>query len=917
MKRIIAAALAAVMLLGTMRTDVPAVQKDQRQATEIMAEAGREKLNFNQGWKFVRQNIPEAVNVEYPMEELERWENVELPHSVRLEEYNNSGGKNYQGEAMYRKHFYLPESYQGKKLYLEFEAVMGVTDVWVNGVHLQGHMAEKTGKDDGNHTQYGGYLPFVLDVTEQVHCGDEKNVVTVLTDNRDNWNVPPGKPQGELDFTYFGGIYRNVWLHSVNTVHITDELLEDEAAGGGVLIDYPNVSEVSATAEVKTHIRNEESSAQTVTLQTSLQDADGTVVAEDRKELQIPAQNAVSAEQTLTVQNPTLWDLDHPYLHTLVSVVSVNGHETDRVETETGIRKITMSAANGMQINGKPAGFLSGVNRHQEYPYVGYAASDNMQRRDAIKYKSAGFNIVRTAHHPQAESFLHACDELGILVIEAVPGWQHWSDDAVFAERIENDIRQMIRRDRNHPSVVTFEISLNESPGVPDGFTNRMERIAKEEHPSIRTSAENPHNGAAGDILYGTPDEVAGWSGTAQSFIREYGDFWEEQFGGFENSCRVTRAPGTFYPGGEARMIEHANNRLWKGYSFGATGAISLSQGIGHYKDSSHRFAGMTMWIGIDHNRGYHETMSPCGLWDLMRIPKYSYYAFASQRPADKDPYLEALDVETGPMLFIASSWSEKAPVKDKANGETLGTDEKRTIYVYSNAEKVTLSVVKDGKETWSRESAPITEGTAGNLDHPPFCFTEVPYEAGSCLKAAGYDASGKEIAVQEVRTAGKPAQILLTADESGGGLTADGSDLVMVYAQILDQDGNLCQTADHSVKFSADGDGSIVGDGDKRVGANPVYAEAGMTGVLVQASKTAGEIRVHADAAGLESGFLTVTSRPMEEKQFPMRKLHRAYRWIRILCTWRKRKSLSRALISRIFPLIPWKRTGLLMRTA
>ena len=160
MKRIIAAALAAVMLLGTMRTDVPAVQKDQRQATEIMAEAGREKLNFNQGWKFVRQNIPEAVNVEYPMEELERWENVDLPHSVRLEEYNNSGGKNYQGEAMYRKHFYLPESYQGKKLYLEFEAVMGVTDVWVNGVHLQGHMAEKTGKDDGNHTQYGGYLPF-------------------------------------------------------------------------------------------------------------------------------------------------------------------------------------------------------------------------------------------------------------------------------------------------------------------------------------------------------------------------------------------------------------------------------------------------------------------------------------------------------------------------------------------------------------------------------------------------------------------------------------------------------------------------------------------------------------------------------------------------------------------------------------
>lgn len=207
----------------------------KERAVQIEAEPGREKLHFNQGWKFVRQNIPEAIEVDYDMEELERWENVDLPHSVRLEAENNSGGKNYQGPAMYRKHFYLSDSYEGKKLYIEFEGVMGVTDVWVNGTHLQGYMAKKTGEN----TQYGGYLPFILDITDAVHCDGEANVITVLTDNSDNINVPPGKPQGQLDFTYFGGIYRNVWLHSMNNVHITDAIFEDVTAGGGILVDYP------------------------------------------------------------------------------------------------------------------------------------------------------------------------------------------------------------------------------------------------------------------------------------------------------------------------------------------------------------------------------------------------------------------------------------------------------------------------------------------------------------------------------------------------------------------------------------------------------------------------------------------------------------------------------------------------------
>ena len=872
-KRGIAWLLTAAMMLSLIPGQSFTVRAEESEPPQqIEAEEGREKLNFNQGWKFVRQYIPEAVEVDYDMEELERWESVDLPHTVREEPLINSGGINYQGQAMYRKHFYLSESYQGKKLYIEFEGVMGVTDVWVNGEHLQGHMAAKT----GDNTQYGGYLPFVLDITDYVHCDGEANVITVLTDNSDNETVPPGKPQSQLDFTYFGGIYRNVWIHSVNPVHITDELYEDVVAGGGILIDYPEVSEKTASADISTHVRNEEDTDVTVTVNTQIVDKEGQIKGEAEDEITLEAGEADTVSQNLTITDPHLWSLDDPYLHTVVSTVYVDGEETDRVETSTGIRRITMDPENGVLINGENPGFLSGVNRHQEYPYIGYAASSSLQRKDAVKFKSAGFNIVRTAHHPQSEDFLEACDELGILVIEAVPGWQHWSDDPAFAERVENDIRQMIRRDRNHPCIFTFEISLNESPGVPENFTNEMDAVAKEEHPSVRTSAENPHDNAAGDVLYGKPDEVASWSDTALSLIREYGDFWEEQYGTFTDSCRVTRGTGGFYPGGEARMVIQANNRLWNGFTFSGTGATSLAEGIGYYNDTDHRYAGMTMWIGIDHNRGYHETMSPCGIWDLMRIPKYSYYAFASQRPAEKDEYLESMSVETGPMLFVASSWSETAPVVDKTNGETLGTDDSRIIYVYSNAEKVKLSVMGAGGEVlYEAEQEPMTGESSGvsevdNLEHPPFYFENVPYTEGAWLLAEGYDADGQVIASQEVHTAGEPAAVRLEVDDEGMDLTADGSDKVMVYAYVVDKDGNVCQDADNTIEFSVEGAGSIVGDGDRRVGSNPVQAEAGVTGVYIEADKTAGDIRVTAESDGLESGSAEITTVPLEDKVVP-----------------------------------------------
>lgn len=831
--------------------------------TVLAKEDGREKLNFNQGWKFVRGNIQEAIQVDYPMEELERWESVNLPHTVREEPYINSGGINYQGEAMYRKHFKLSEDYEGKKIFIEFEGVMGVTDVWVNGEHLQGKMAAKTGEN----TQYGGYLPFILDVTDVVHCDGAYNVITVLTDNSDNETVPPGKPQSQLDFTYFGGIYRNVWLEVTDQVHITDAVYEDIVAGGGILVEYPQVSKESATVSVQTHVRNEGDAEREVTLKTDLVDAEGKIVQTLSSSYTISGNGENTFEQELVVSNPNLWNLDTPYLYKLVSTVMADGKELDCEETKVGFRKITMSPETGLCINGEHAGFLSGVNRHQEYPYVGYAASSNMQRRDAIKFKNAGFNIVRTSHSVQSIDFIEACDELGILVMECVPGWQHWSNDERFAARVKNDIRQMVRRTRNHPSILCYEISLNESSGMPDTFTNECNNIAKEEHPDIFTSAENPRAGANSDILYGTPSEVASWSDTAMSLIREYADYWNEQNGNFTDKARVTRGQGTFYPGGEGAMVIQAQNALWNGYTFVGTGGISLSEGIKNYVDSNKRFIGVEKWIGIDHNRGYHETMSPCGVWDLMRLPKYLYYAYESQRPLEENAYLEARGVDTGASIFIASSWSQTAPVVDKTN-EQIGTDEERIIHVYSNADQVRLSVMSaDGESLWTATQDPYAGGTASYLDHPPFIFEDVPYTEGSYLKAEGLSEDGQVLMTQERHTAGEPAKLKLEVDSCGMDLVADGSDQVMVYAYVLDENGNVCQAADNKLYFSVEGEASIVGDGDRRVGSNPINAEAGITGIMLQSTKTAGEVKIKVQAEGLEEHEVTIETVPMTEK--------------------------------------------------
>ena len=217
----------------------------------------REKIKTNNYWQFYKGNVEGAENVGYNDT---NWETVHLPHTPQIEDIDVV--RHFQGICWYRKKLTPDPMWKGKKLFIEFEAAMQVADVWVNGKHITTH--------------YGGYLPFIIDISDIDF--DSENIIAVRLDNSDNADVPPGKPLGKLDFCYFGGLYRNVWLHVLNDVHISNAVYANKPASGGVFVRYENVNGQSADVVVETHVVNYGDKENKVTLQSVLVDAKGNVV---------------------------------------------------------------------------------------------------------------------------------------------------------------------------------------------------------------------------------------------------------------------------------------------------------------------------------------------------------------------------------------------------------------------------------------------------------------------------------------------------------------------------------------------------------------------------------------------------------------------------------------------------------------
>lgn len=771
---------------------------------------GRTVYSMNPAWRMYKGHLEGAEQPDFNDKE---WDLVSLPDGIEYVPSEASGCVNYQGEVWYRKHFTPEETWKGKQLFLHFEAIMGKAKVWINGTLVNEH--------------YGGFLPVIANVTEYLNY-EEDNVIAVWADNSNDPSYPPGKPQDMLDFTYSGGIYRDCWMIVHNNVFITDPNYENETAGGGLFVSFGHISQSQAEIRLDAHVRNSSNTYFSGKIEYQLFDKDNRRVCQANKAFSVSKGKARNTSLTIKVEKPELWEPDSPYLYQLhVLLKDKSGHIVDGYRRRIGIRSIEFKGKDGFWLNGKPYPYpLIGANRHQDFAIIGNALSNSLHWRDAKKLRDAGLRVIRNAHYPQDPAFMDACDELGLFVIVNTPGWQFWNKEPIFAQRVYSDIRNMVRRDRNHPSVWMWEPILNET-WYPEDFAKNVVDILHEEYPypycyvGCDVTAKgheyfpihftHPLNGAGGAFNTSKMDPKISY------FTREWGDNVDD-WNSHNSPSRVNRAWG------EIPMLVQAQGYAKTDYKYTCYDVL--------YRNTRQHMGGC-LWHSFDHQRGYHPDPFYGGIMDAFRQPKLSYYMFCAQRPVEKNNRLIA---ENGPMVFIANAMTPFSP---------------KDVTVYSNCDEVRLTYCKNGKQFIYKK-----EKTDEGMPSPIITFKDVwdvMYDKQlarknkheeSYLLAEGI-VDGEVVATHKVMPARRPSQIILWADNEGTETIADGSDLITVIAAIADENGNIKRLNNYHIKFEIEGPGELVAS--KETFTNPREVQWGTAPILVRAKAQTGNIKVKA----------------------------------------------------------------------
>ena len=760
-----------------------------------LAESGRQVYNFNTGWRFHRGDVKNAFQTVF---DDSAWDVVSTPHTVELMPAEASGCRNYQGIAWYRKRFVVPAGSKGMDVSIHFEAIMGKQKIYLNGKLVKEHL--------------GGYLPITIDLTALGVKSGESCQLAVMADNSDDKTFPPGKPQITLDFAYHGGIYRDVWLICKNKVAITDAIEAGKTAGGGVFVHYDNISAKSAGVFVNTEVKNNGSKAKTVVLETSFLDNQGKLVKKLNTKVSLSPGESKTLYQTTTISNPKLWSPEMPNLYRVNLLVKEGKTALDGGALRIGIRKAEFRGKDGFYLNGKPYGQLIGGNRHQDFAYVGNAVPNSQQWRDVKRLRDAGCVIIRTAHYPQDPAFMDACDELGMFIIVATPGWQFWNKDPKFEQLVYENTHNLIRRDRNHTSVLLWEPILNETR-FPKDFSLNSLKITKDEfpYPGAPGAAADLHSEGVAenyDVVYGWPTD----EGKANQciFTREFGENVDDWYA-HNNNNRASRSWG------ERPMVVQA---------------LSLAKSYDEMFHTTGQFIGGAQWHPFDHQRGYHPDPYWGGIFDAFRQPKYAYYMFKSQ----VNPNVNVPNVASGPMVYVMN---EMTPFSEP------------NVTVFSNCDSVRLTAY-EGK-SWTKPVvhlkgampyAPVTfENVFDFWEAREYSYKQKNWQKVSLLVEGII--GGKVVCSEKNMPSRRSTKIRLTVDAKGQSLIADGSDFVIVIAEITDDSGNVRRLAKDNIVFSVEGEGEIIGD--QTIGANPRAVEWGSAPVLIRSTTKAGKIKVKA----------------------------------------------------------------------
>jgi len=439
----------------------------------------RETQTLNAGWRYAPGPIEGA---EVPSFDDSEWARVHLPHTWNVQDAFDEDDLSYRrGVGWYRRSLRVADSLDGRRLFLYFEGANQVSDVYVNGTHAGQHI--------------GGYTAFVYEITDLVEMGSG-NTIAVRVNNEHDLDIPPL----DADFTFYGGIYRDVNLLATAPVHVevTDH------ASPGVFIDTPTATRDSATVRVRTGLVNQSSTAADVTLVHRILNEDGTVVDSLRTTRLVAAGETVDVEQvTPPIQDPHLWSPSDPYLYAVETVVRMDGQVVDRVVEPLGIRWVDADGE-GFYLNGKLLA-LQGTNRHQDRPGLGNAIPDAAHREDLRIIDDMGFNFLRLAHYPQDPVVLEEADRRGLLIWEEIPVVNRITMSEAFGDNAEQRLTEMIRQHYNHPSVAMWgymnEIMLAPPDPAPEGYydavfdlARRLERRAQREDATRLTATAQSFN---------------------------------------------------------------------------------------------------------------------------------------------------------------------------------------------------------------------------------------------------------------------------------------------------------------------------------------------------------------------------------------------------------------------------------------
>ena len=806
-------------------------------AVSAFAQTGTQRrLAFNDGWRFFKGDAPGAEKPEFADSQ---WSKIQLPHDWAIEGPFDSklnphtGALPIFGTGWYRKTFTHPATAKGRFLSVEFDGAMSNAHVWINGHDLGGRPY--------------GYMGFAVDLTPYLRFDGRENMLAVRL-----------APEDRSSRWYPGaGIYRNVWLDATGPVHV---------ARWGTYVTTPEVTDEKATVSAKVEIRNRTGAEAKITLQTTVLDPAGKVVVRGASQASIAAGAAQTVAASLAVNRPQRWDVDHPFLYTLVAeVVDANKKVVDRYETPFGIRTIAFDKARGFLLNGR-AMKLQGVCMHHDLGALGAAVNRRATERQLQIMKAAGVNAIRTSHNPPSPELLEYCDRLGLVVMDEA--FDMWKRPKVpngyakyFDEWSERDARDMVRRDRNHPSIIMYSIG-NEIPeqGNPEGaaMAKRLVGFFHEEDPTRpTTSAFNNPEGAIKNGLAAAVDLVGiNYRPWQYATILKDHPNWIV-YGAETSSCVSSR--GVYH-----LPIE----KYQKHPSLGLTSYVIIAPPWAYtpdveftYQDKLPNVLGEFVWTGFDYigeptpyflgpnangASDWPSRSSYFGMVDLAGFPKDRYYLY--QSVWTKKPMVHV----------VPANWNWNP-------GQTI------PVMCYTTAGEVELFLNGKSLGKKKRFGEPVelpvgTNGSPGKKVSTKFRLEwQVPYAPG-VLKAVAYEA-GKQVASDEVRTAGAPARVKLIPDRAT--IQADGDDLGFVTVRIEDKDGNLCPVADNLVKFAVTGPGAIRAvDNGKAASEEPFHADhrkafSGMALLIVSSQQgQPGRIHVVATSEGLAQAAADITTR-------------------------------------------------------